>query len=67
MCPIVFLAMMYLAGACNYQCQYCSSTSHRFSLTTHMTRFLQGELWRQSNVWECFTMDCSLYCSKYYN
>ena len=37
MCLIVFLGMMYLARACNYWCQYRSSSlnaSHRLSLGT---------------------------------
>ena len=65
MCPIVFLGMMYLAGACNYQCQYCSSTSHRFSLTTHNQHsFLQGQL---CNVWPVLQWTVCFYCSKYDN
>ena len=50
MCPIVFLGMMYLAGACNYQCQYCSLTSHRFRLRTNKQLLTRRALKTASGV-----------------
>ena len=66
MCPIVFLGMMYLAGACNYQCQYCSLTSHRFRLRTNKQLLTRRAL-KTAQCLACFTMNCLLYCSEYDN
>ena len=60
MCPIVFLGMMYLAAACNYQCQYCSSTSHR-------SYKVSSEDSPMSGVFGVLQWRVGCYCSKYDN